>query len=166
MKLSVFGQVYLMLLVCAIAIVIGGEACAVEYDFDQLNDNASSTPSTKTQTIDGVVNQSEKALQRQRESFQKEEEAKARAAEAAAARYRAERALGNGNRYYECEFSCRADGFLMYDRTDKMKQTVKADEAWQAENLVKDNAKEICRSITRGTPKHMWLTGLSCSEKR
>ena len=117
--------------------------------------------------VDGIEELSNKAVKRHNSDFAEEERIRQRALDAAAARYRAERALGNGNRYYDCEFSCRTNGFVLYDGTDKMKQRVKADESWAAEKIVKEHADKICRNIrSRDNGQYMWETGLRCTEVR
>lgn len=153
-------------IVVAIMLCTYSSSVVYGFNFDDLNAGTNDS-SIKTDTLKGAKGESQKSLQRQHKVWQAEEEAEKRAAEAAAARYRAERALGNGNRHYDCEFSCRTNGFILYDGTDKMKQRVKANESWEAEKIVKENADKICRNIRgRNTGSYMWETGLRCTEVR
>ena len=98
-------------------------------------------------------------------NLEKENAAKIRAAE-----YQSQRAVGNGNRYYLCEYSCRTSGFLSYEGTDKSKITVKADESWQAQDKAERQAKEICGNIrgTTGFSKGMtmYTNNIRCEEIR
>ena len=82
----------------------------------------------------------------------------------------AERAAGNGNRYYLCEFSCTTSGLLFAEGTGKMKTMVKADEPWQASDRAESEAKKLCGSIRGSDGLHkgetMYFTGMHCDEKR
>lgn len=145
-----------------LGLLVPSAAFAQNYNFDDLNAGGEKS---RSQEIKGIAGESEKALQRQNQEWQAEEEAKRRASEAAFERYQAERALGNGKRYYKCEFSCRTNGFVLYKGTDKFEFKVKADESWMAEKLVKPEADKICSDVG-GSGEHMWETGLRCEELR
>ncbi len=138
--------------------------CAQGYDFDDLASGAASGSGGAAE-VKGAADQANNALERQKQAWQEEAEAKRRAAEAAYQRYQAERALGNGKRYYDCEFSCRTDGFVLYDSTEKFHLKVKADEAWAAQQLAKPEADRTCSAV-KVESGYMWETGLRCEEAR
>lgn len=158
----------ILLVTCFVAVFFTC-AAAQEYDFDSLNAGDESG-SKKVESVKGVTTEAQNSLQRQNEAWVAEEEAQRRANEAAAARYRAEREMGNGNRYYDCEYSCRTNG-LLYDGTDKFHRRVKADDSWKAEEIVNKAAGSVCSGFKGGertmhAGETMWVTGLRCNEVR
>jgi len=142
-------------------------AAAQTYDFDKLNDGGATPPSVKK--VDGVSKEVQQSLQRHRDKFAEEAEIKRKMAEEASNRYKAERAVGNGSRYYKCEFICRTNG-LLGDATDKMTLTVKADESWQANDKLARETAAICGKFRGNVDFHrgesMWSSNERCEEIR
>ncbi|GEM_PF-3304806 len=123
-------------------------------------------PLTKSYTIQGVRSEGSKYIG----NFNEVDGGRVATAAESSRQYQAERTKGNGNRYYECSFSCRGDGFVMYDSTEKMKIIVKADESYQAQSRAEDEAKKICSKahvqggLYKGTT--MRSGSISCEEKQ
>ena len=73
--------------------------------------------------------------------------------------YQAERAVGNDRRFYSCSFRCRSG---VFDASDKMTLTIKADEDWVALDALKPKSTEICRKYRQG----FYSSDESCEEIR
>jgi hypothetical protein len=94
------------------------------------------------------------AEQRRQEKARSDEEARTKFE-----RYQAERAVGNGRRYYSCSYRCRSG---LFNVSDKMTMTIKADEDWIALNALEANSSKMCRGYRQG----FYSSDYNCEEIR
>lgn len=156
--------------IALLLVVLPCVVTAQTYNIDDLTKGSSS--STLVKTVTGVASESKEAAKRHGSAFEEENEIKRRVANERLKQTTAERAVGNGNRYYNCKFICRTSG-LMNDSTSEIKISVKADEGWDARRQAEGEAESMCRKIKgsgQAVPWHkgesMYFSGMSCEEKR
>ncbi|NVN99072.1 MAG: hypothetical protein HXX17_07075 [Geobacteraceae bacterium] len=144
-----------------------GSCLAADYDFDKIfeqNDNASTAAPTKSKMgdlVDGATRQADQFDAQNRRTKEKIAEAISQASQSVGSA-----ATASSGRLYDCEYSCRTNGFILYDGTDKFHQTVKANESWQAEKVIKESADKHCRSLKGNNNQYMWETDLRCKETK
>lgn len=136
-------------------------AC-IAVNVDDIFDAQEKTSTTSTTVDSGVYKNADGSANAVKQRAEEKRRARDEAAREYAERTAAERAVGNGNRYYKCSFYCRESGFVSYDSTNRMTLTIKADEQWQADHDLEHEAKEICNKAHG----NMWPSGEHCEEVR
>jgi hypothetical protein len=141
-------------------------------DFDNLDKIHEQSTTGRVSSKSSFSSSSIQDANKLQEQFREQDYQARREKEQSRQRYAEERRIGNGSRYYECEFICdrrkkflegMLDGKFDDSSSGKIKQTVRADEESEAKDIV----QKMCRGVVSNPRDDYNISASSvyCSEK-